>query len=121
MFKFRLLLWGLAVLMKRTAKRNPKFQDKIKDEHLAFQIQTEDNKAIRHYKIDGLNISSASEVHPKPDFSIIFCDAQTGFAIMTNKDKNAFMRSIQDKQTRIEGNLARVLWFQGIIKYLSLK
>lgn len=121
MFKFRLLLWALKLLMKRSAKRNLKFQDKIKDEQLAFQIQTKDKKVIRHYVIDGLSISSQAQAHPKPDFCIIFCDGKTGFEIMTSKDKNAFMRSIQDKQTQIEGNLARVLWFQGIIKYLSIK
>ncbi len=117
--KFRLLLWAIGFLLKRALKRNPKLQAKVKNEQVVFQIQTQDARIVRHYQIDGLHSHTQAVAHDKPDFSIIFNTADMGYQVLTSKDKNAFMRSIQDKHTQVQGDLSRLLWFQGIIKYLK--
>jgi hypothetical protein len=40
-------------------------------------------------------------------------------AILTAKDKNAFMAGIQNKDLVISGDFAEVMWFQGLTKYLK--
>jgi ubiquinone biosynthesis protein UbiJ len=40
---------------------------------------------------------------------------------MTAKDKNAFMKGIQEKDIRIDGDLSLVMWFQGIVKHVKPK
>ena len=52
-------------------------------------------------------------------FTISFKDAHTGLKILTSKDRNAFMRGIQVKDVTISGDLSKVMWFQGISKYLK--
>ena len=37
MIKFRLLLWALALLMKKAAKKNPDFRQQLEGKDFAFQ------------------------------------------------------------------------------------
>lgn len=117
--RFRLVLWGLGFLLKRAAKNNPKLQEKIKHKQIVFQVQTQDGGVVRHYQINGMQIHSKGEVHREPAFCIVFDRADTGYRVLTSQDKNAFMRSIQDKHTQVQGDLSELLWFQGIVKYLK--
>jgi ubiquinone biosynthesis protein UbiJ len=40
---------------------------------------------------------------------------------MTAKDKNAFMKGIQEKDIKIDGDLSLVMWFQSIVKHVKPK
>ena len=64
-------------------------------------------------------ISSKGRAHKDPAFTISFKDADTGLNILTSKDKNAFMKGIQDKDITIDGDLSLVMWFQSVSKYLK--
>ena len=119
MFKFKMMLWALGLLMKKAAKKNPDFRKQLENKNFAFQIQTVDGSVVRHFAINNEKIKSKGRAHQDPKFSISFKDAQTGLKILTSKDKNAFMRGIQDKDIQISGDLASVMWFQGISKYLK--
>ena len=57
-----------------------------------------------------------------PAFSIGFKDAAFGFATLQAKNKQlAFMQGIQDKNIQIQGDTKLVMWFQGLMKYLTPK
>ncbi|WP_225670691.1 SCP2 sterol-binding domain-containing protein [Thalassolituus marinus] len=119
MIKFQLLLWALALLMKKAARKNPDFTKQLEGKNFAFQLQTEDGKVTRHFVIANNSIRSKGKAHKDPAFTISFTDAATGLRILTSKDKNAFMKGIQDKDIKISGDLSKVMWFQSISKYLK--
>ena len=121
MIKFRLLLWALGLLMKKGAKNNPDFQKQLEGKDFAFQLQTEGSGIVRQYVIKDKKVKTKGKAHKEPKFTISFKDAETGLAILTSKDKNAFMKGIQDKNIVISGDLSLVMWFQGISKYLKPK
>jgi len=120
--KFRFLLWAMGLLMSRASRKNPAFQQQLKDKDLVFQLQTLDGKAARHFIVKDGRISSSGGTWPEPAFAIAFKDAAFGFETLQAKNKQlAFMQGIQDKSIQIKGNPALVIWFQGLMKYLKPK
>lgn len=119
MIKFQLLLWALALLMKKAARKSPEFRQQLEGKNFGFQLQTEDGKVVRMFSIKDGQIRSKGKAHREPAFTISFKDADTGLRILTSKDKNAFMKGIQDKDIKISGDLSKVMWFQSITKYLK--
>ncbi|MAK89707.1 MAG: helicase [Oceanospirillaceae bacterium] len=119
MFKFRMLLWALSLIMKKAAKKNPDFRKQLEGKNFAFQLQTADGGIARQFTVSDNAISSKGRAHKDPAFTISFKDADTGLNILTSKDKNAFMKGIQDKDITIDGDLSLVMWFQSVSKYLK--
>ncbi|MDR3560801.1 MAG: helicase [Negativicutes bacterium] len=120
--KFRFLLWAMGLLIAKASRKNPAFQQQLKDKDLVFQLQTLDGKVARHFIVKDLRITSKGGTVPEPAFAIAFKDAAFGFATMQAKNKQlAFMQGIQDKTIQIKGNPALVIWFQGLTKYLKPK
>lgn len=119
MLKFKALLWLLGLLLKKAARKNPDFQKQLAGKDFAFQLQTADGKAVRSFVVANNQIRSKRRAHSAPAFTISFKDAATGLRIMTSKDKNAFMRGIQEKDIVIKGDLSLVMWFQSISKHLK--
>jgi hypothetical protein len=119
--KFRMLLWALGLMMKKASKSNAEFIKQLVGKDFAFQIQTHDEKIVRHFVVKGERIKSKGGSAEDPAFSISFKDAETGIYIMTAKDKNAFMKGIQEKDIKIDGDLSLVMWFQGIVKHVKPK
>ncbi|WP_419812013.1 helicase [Bacterioplanoides sp.] len=121
MIKFRLLLWALGLMMKKSAKNNPDFREQLQGKDLVFQLQTADGAIVRHYVVKDQQVKSKGKAHADPAFSISFKDAQTGLAVLTSKDKNAFMKGIQNKEITLSGDFKAVMWFQGLAKLMKAK
>ncbi len=121
MLKFRLLLWALSLLMKKAAKKNPNFQQQIAGKDIGFQIQTADASIVRQFVIANERVKSRAKALAEPAFTIAFKDQDTGVRIMTSKDKNAFMKAIQEKDIQVTGDLSLFMWFQGAMKHLKTK
>lgn len=120
--KFRFLLWMLGRLMRKASHSNPAFQQQLQGKDLTFMLHTLDGKVARHFTVANNRLVSRSGVAQNPEFSIGFKDAAFGFATMQAKNKQlAFMQGIQDKNIKIEGNTAMVMWFQGLMKHLMSK
>jgi len=119
--KFRLLLWALGLMMKKASKKNPDFQKQLAGKDFVFQIKTEDDNIARQYVVKNDRVKSKGGLAKEAAFSLSFKDADTGLAIMTAKDKNAFMKGIQDKDIKIDGDLSLVMWFQGVVKHIKPK
>ena len=117
--KFRMLLWALGLMMKKASKNNPDFQKQLVGKDFTFQLQTQDGSATRHFIVKNDRVKSKGGAASAPAFTISFKDADTGLHIMTSKDKNAFMKGIQEKDIKIDGDLALVMWFQGIVKHIK--
>lgn len=119
MIKFRLLLWILARMMKKAAKNKPEFRTQLEGQDFVFQIQTEDQQTVRHFIVKDGKVRSKGKAHASPAFTISFVNAYKGLKIMTSKDRNAFMRGIQEKDIKLSGDLTKLMWFQNISKHLK--
>jgi ubiquinone biosynthesis protein UbiJ len=119
--KFRMLLWALGLMMKKASKNNPEFQKQLVGKDFTFQLQTQGGELARHFIVKDERIKSKGGSAKDPAFSISFKDAATGMYIMTAKDKNAFMKGIQEKDIKIDGDLSLVMWFQSIVKHVKPK
>jgi ubiquinone biosynthesis protein UbiJ len=116
-----MLLWALGLMMKKASKHTPEFKKQLTGKDFAFQIQTQDGKLARHFIVKDERVKSKGGAATDPAFSISFKDADKGLYIMTAKDKNAFMKGIQEKDIKIDGDLSLVMWFQGIVKHVKPK
>ena len=88
---------------------------------LAFQISSQEG-ATRHYIIKGGQVKSRSGGIDNKSFEITFKNSEIGFKTLTAKNAQlAFMKGIQDKDIVITGDFSKVMWFQGIMKYLVPK
>lgn len=119
MLKFRLMLWAISLLMKKAARNNADFRKQLEGKDFAFQLQTVDGAIVRQFVVANNGITSKRKAHASPAFTIAFKDAQTGLRILGSKDKNAFMKGIQEKNVMISGDLSLVMWFQSVSKYLK--
>lgn len=118
--KFRFVLWMLGRMLRKASQQNPAMQAALKDKALEFTLQTFDGSVARSFSVDNQRISSSGGRIEQPLFVMSFRDAAYGYRVMTGKKKQqAFMQGIQDKDIRVEGNLAEVIWFQGILKHLG--
>ena len=117
--KFRLLLWALGLMMKKASKKNPGFQKQLVGKDFIFQIKTQDDKIARHFTVKNDKVKAKGGTHADAAFTISFKDADTGLSIMTAKDKNAFMKGIQDKTIIIDGDYSLLIWFQMATTYLK--
>ena len=120
MLKLRLLLWMLGFLLKRTWRNDEKFRQKLEEQPLNFSIKTADNKIERCFFLQssGIKITKTNEV--VPDMTLVFGTAKQAWGMLTNKDKNAFMRAIQEGEVKIEGNFKLLFHLQSLMKHLKL-
>lgn len=120
--KFRFLLWMIARMLSKASKVNPQLQQQLADKELSFSLQTMDGKVARSFHVQNERISSHSGTTASPIFVMSFRDAGFGYSVMTAKNKQlAFMQGIQNKDIKITGDTAKVLWFQGLFKYVMPK
>lgn len=120
--KFRFLLWMIARMLIKASKVNPQLQQQLVDKKLSFSLQTMDGKVARSFHVQNERITSHSGTTESPVFTMSFRDAGFGYSVMTAKNKQlAFMQGIQNKDIKITGDTAQVLWFQGLFKYAMPK
>lgn len=120
--KFRLLLWLMAVMYKRSSRRNESMRDYLKDVERTIQFATDQRNVARYLQFRDQRVSSQPRQAESAELTIRFTDAKVGFRILwamaSGKDKNAFMRGIQEQQVKVEGDPMLLMWFQKSIKYI---
>ena len=113
--KFRLLLLGLSLLMWRASKNNPEFRKKLEGKELTFDICSDDG-VRRGFTVQDQKVTSRSRRSREPEFVLCFKTANDGFSTLTSdKPQLAFMKGIQDKIIRVEGNAMSLMWFQSLV------
>ena len=81
--KFSLILFGLAQLLKHTARRHPAFRARLAERNLVAQIKTADDSQGRHFTFRDGRISSRRGIHPRPDIALVFKNARLGARLLT--------------------------------------
>jgi hypothetical protein len=67
-------------------------------------------------------VKTTTRLDDNASMTVRFNSEKTGFSVLwamaTGKDKNAFMKAIQDQQVKIEGDMMLLMWFQKSVKYI---
>lgn len=120
--KLRLLLWLMAVMYKRASRRNASMRDYLKDVERTVQFATDERNVARYLRFRDQRVSSKPRQVDAAELTIRFANAKEGFRILwamaSGKDKNAFMRGIQEQKVKVEGDPMLLMWFQKSIKYI---
>ncbi|WP_411742970.1 SCP2 sterol-binding domain-containing protein [Reinekea sp.] len=120
--KFKALLWLMAIMYRRAARNNLKMKgylDKV-DNSILFTTDAETTNRLFVFKDQQVQTSTKST--ESAGMTVRFSTDKVGFntlwAMATGKDKNAFMKAIQDKAVKIEGDMMLLMWFQKSVKYI---
>ncbi|SFC26965.1 SCP-2 sterol transfer family protein [Marinospirillum celere] len=119
MLRLKFLLWMLGRLLKKAHKSQPELREKLSNEPLNFVIKTQDWQG-RSFQLQPQAVSSQAGELPDAQMKLIFQSAAEAWQTLTSKDKNAFMRAIQEGQVKIEGDPKKLFQLQGLMKYLKV-
>jgi trimethylamine-N-oxide reductase (cytochrome c) len=81
--KFRIILWGLAQLMKFAAWRYPAFRARLKERNLVAQFKARDEEIGRWYAIKDGVITSGAGLRGDVDVTLAFKTARLGADLLT--------------------------------------
>src|SRR6266545_964760 len=81
--KFKIILWGMAQLLKYAAWRYPAFRERLKERNLLAQLKARDEEIGRWYAIRDGTVTSGRGLHPNPDVTLAFKTAALGVALLT--------------------------------------
>jgi len=119
MLRLKFLLWMLGRLLKKAHKTQPELREKLTKESLSFVIKTQDWQG-RSFQLQPEQVTSQAGELENMDMKLVFQSAQAAWKTLTSKDKNAFMRAIQEGQVKIEGDPKKLFQLQGLMKYLKV-
>ncbi|TFH42475.1 MAG: hypothetical protein E4G96_03385 [Chrysiogenales bacterium] len=119
--RFSLLLFGLMILMKRKAKKNAEFRQKLREKDYTLVIKTKDGKRGRVFIFRNGEIESRKGDDPGADISLVWRDASTGFRVMRGGRTKVFMAALQDGSLKILGDGGLSLVFIGVVKEMFKK
>ena len=81
--KFSVVLFGLAQVLKHTARRHPPFRTRLRERNLIAQIKERDEETGRWFSFQNGKVSSRAGLHAKPDITLSFKTAAIGAKLLT--------------------------------------
>src|SRR5262249_13838361 len=76
--KFRIILWGLAQILKYSAWRYPAFRARLKERNLVAQLKARDEEVGRWYAIRDGEVTSGAGLRADADVTLAFKSAALG-------------------------------------------
>ena len=116
--KFRLLLWGLSLVLKWSAKTNTAFKHYIRKGKVRILIKTADGKYARVFIFDSGKVSSFSGQTSDYNVALIWKNATVGFKGMMDKGKDASFNAAAAGNLKIHGMSIYALWFENGTKLI---
>lgn len=120
MLKLRFLLWMLGRLLKRTWRNDEKFRQKLEQQALNFSIKTADGKIERSFLLQTESIEIVKNSAANLDMTLEFGSAAQAWTTLTSKDKNAFMRAIQEGDVKVDGDYKLLFHLQSLMKHIKI-
>ena len=110
---FRLILFGLYLLLKISALISSSFRARLKEKNFTMVIRTEDKRHGRTYMFSGGAVKTKSGIAVNPDFSMVWQDAAIGARTMFNAKNGpkSIMKAINNQTLKLEGDAAVLTWF----------
>ena len=119
--RFKLILWGLAWLVRYARWRYPAFRARLAERDIAVQIRTADHRTGRYLVFRRGAVRSRGGLHPDPTVSLVFKNAIIGARLLTPPiDQLEQVDALKNFLVRLEGPDEDAVWFaQTIMAALS--
>lgn len=116
--KFSLLLFALANILKVASLTNKKFRKFISKSSVRVLIKTADGRRGRLFVFDRGRVSSVAGDRKPYDVALVWRDAKTGFAVMTDKGKDASFNAAAAGSLKILGMSVYAQWFEDAMAFV---
>ena len=116
--KLQAALWVIGRRLKQRSQDNPEFQHLLKEKDFILQLQTHDQSVVWHYIIRDQAITARQGIHQAPSSIISFIDAPYALQLILKPKTNLFIAGLQTKEIIASGDMAHLMWFAQIGKYL---
>ena len=120
MLKLKFLLWILGFLLKRTWRNDEKFRQKLEKQPLNFAIKTAGSQLNHCFFLHATKVTTQNTNNQPMDLTLVFGSPAKAWKVLTSKDKNAFMRAIQEGDVKVEGDYKLLFQLQSLIKHLKI-
>jgi hypothetical protein len=114
--KFSLLLFALFQILRVAALTNAAFKKYISKAQAKILIKTKDGRYARLFIFDKGKVRSIAGDRDDFDAALVWADARTGFAVMTDKRSDASFNAAADGKLKVEGMGVYAQWFEGAVK-----
>lgn len=114
--KFLLTLWGIGFALRSGRALNPEVKNMAKENDLIVQFKAEREDIGRYFILRGGKLETRRGIHPNPEFSWVFSDAKSGFAILKAGSEEAMAQGMMEQKIRFEGDMNRGVWFNNVLK-----
>ncbi len=116
--KFTLLLLILGQKLQKASKKNDLFRKFIKGKNIRIVMKTAGGQGKAFIIKDGTVRTSSKDLN-QADASLIWCDGNTAFSVMTSGDDEALIAAMTEKKLQSEGNYKEFMWFLTALSKLS--
>jgi len=117
--QFSVFLFGLEILIRFTAKRNPAFRKRLKEKDLIAQIRIKDNSQGRYYIFQGGKVRSKGGIHPNPDVDIFYKSADLAARLLRpDRDQLEQISAMKNFQIGMEGPDELTSWFMETLSLM---
>lgn len=114
--KFSLLLLALHFALKWASLTNSAFKKYIAPSCVRILIKTEDGRRARLFNFDKGTVSSVKGDQNDFDVALVWKDAATGFAVMTDKRPDASFNAAAEGKLKVFGMSVYAQWFEDGMK-----
>lgn len=114
--KFSALLFALYYILKVASLTNPAFKKHIAKMKARVLIKTEDGRRARLFIFDNGKLTSVRGDRADYDVALVWKDADTGFSVMTSKNKDASFNAAAEGRLKVLGMNVYAQWFEDGIK-----
>ena len=81
--KVTVIFFGIAQVLKLTARKYPWFREHLKQKDLTAQLKIMDDSEGRYFTLKGGKLTSKNGIHPNPDICMSFRTAELALSILT--------------------------------------
>ena len=118
--KLSLILWGLSILLRWTARRHVAFHERLKEKNFTLQFQVLDGSVGRSYTFKDGVVTSKSGVRADPDVMIGFKTASIGAKLlMPPIDFQDQIDAIKNFNLVMEGPDELTSWFTETVSLMN--
>ena len=114
--RFSVVTWGLGLLLRLQGYRYPAFREQLRRHDLVAQFRLADGSRGRSFVLSGGRVSSKKGLHPRPDVTMTFRDAQVAARILKpRRDRLEFLNAAKNSQLQLEGEGRFVTHFSNAL------
>jgi 3-hydroxyisobutyrate dehydrogenase-like beta-hydroxyacid dehydrogenase len=116
--RFSLLLFGLFLKLRSTARKHPSFKERLREQDFSLLIRTRDGARGRYFVFSDGEVFSRKGIHSHPDVALVWKTAELGFRIMAKGEREASIKARENGDLVVEGDVMKALWFTETVTLL---